>query len=85
MSDHGDIRFRHSRARNRSIALLWFGIVALMPPMVGSSLIGGTVFGLPVPVFYVFLVWVILIAGGYLLSRALDEGGTNENVSGDDL
>lgn len=67
----GGIKFR-----DRSIALLIFGVVLLLPPIAGLSLIDIKVFGLPFPVIYAFTVWALLIAGAALLVRP---SGQNES------
>lgn len=57
------------------MALLLVGIVLLMPPVVGASLIDGRIGGIPVPLLYVFAVWALLITVARLLARGLNEGG----------
>lgn len=61
----------HRKARDRSIALLLIGAVALLPPLAGIFLIDGSVFGVPFPLVYVFAIWALLVAGAAGLSRAL--------------
>lgn len=63
--------------RDRSIALLIFGFVVLLPPIAGLALIDAKIFGIPFPVFYAFSVWAILIAGAVLLARPLRESDTS--------
>lgn len=65
---------RHRKARDRSIALLLLGTVLLMPPIGTIFLIDTSVFGLPFPLIYIFIVWVLLIVGGAWLVRALQDG-----------
>jgi len=69
----GDKQIGGIKYRDRSIALLIFGFVALLPPIAGLALIEAKVFGIPFPVFYAFLVWAILITGAALLARPLRE------------
>ena len=64
------------KARDRSIALLLVGAVLLMPPLIGVSLVDGTVAGLPIPLLYVFAVWAALIAGAAVLARPLQNSET---------
>jgi len=53
--------------------LLIAGAVLLTPPLAGVSLIDGSLGGVPIPLIYVFAVWVLLIVGASLLSRPLTE------------
>ena len=71
MKDSTDLQLTHRKARDRSLALLLAGIVLLMPPAVGISLIEATFLGIPVPLIYLFCVWVTLIAGAAILSNTL--------------
>ena len=73
------------KARDRSIALLLLGVVLLMPPLIGVSLVDGTVAGLPIPLLYVFAVWAALIAGAAVLARPLQnsEGSPPPEDKGD--
>lgn len=59
------------KARDRSLALLLVGTIALMPPIAGIFLIDGTIFGVPFTLIYVFFVWALLVAGAAALSRTL--------------
>lgn len=76
MRDPVDLDQNRRKARDRSIALVLVGSVLLLPPLIGVSLVGGTVAGLPVPLLYVFAVWAALIAGAALLARPLQESET---------
>ena len=64
------------KARDRSIALVVVGIALLMPPLVGVSLVDGSIVGVPVPLVYVFVVWVTLIAAAAALARVLRSSDT---------
>ena len=78
----------HRKIRDRSIALVFAGLLFLLPPIAGVSLIDERVLGLPMPLVYVFLVWGLLIAGAALLSRPLRDlqsGDGNENRNGPGL
>ena len=66
------------KARDRSLALVFAGVLLLLPPIAGISLIDASVAGIPVPILYVFAVWMALIAAAAFLSgnlRASDEEG----------
>lgn len=71
MTDQSDPQLSRRKLRDRSIALLLAGIVLLMPPVVGISLVDGKIGGVPVPLLYVFIVWALLIAGAAVLARPL--------------
>lgn len=62
---------RHRKARDRSIALLLLGSVFLMPPIGAIFLIDATLFGVPFPLVYIFVIWVLLIIGAAALVKAL--------------
>ena len=64
------------KARDRSIAPLLVGVVLLMPPLIGVSLVDGAIAGLPIPLLYVFAVWAALIAGAAALARPLQNSET---------
>jgi hypothetical protein len=69
--DRAELQLSRRKVRDRSIALLLVGAMALMPPVVGVSLIDGTIGGVPAPLVYVFVVWLALIVGTAALSRPL--------------
>ena len=73
------------KALDRTIALLVFGIAMLMPPLVGISLVNISILGMPLPLLYVTVIWVILIVGTAALSRTLrDADGTAPPASSAD-
>jgi len=74
VGDRAALQRSQRKARDRSVVLLILGILFLMPPFGAIFLLDGTVAGLPVPLFYVFVVWLVLIAGTAWLSRVLSEG-----------
>lgn len=69
--DRAELQLSRRKIRDRSIALVLVGTMALLPPVVGISLIEGSIAGLPAPLLYVFAVWSILIAGAAALARPL--------------
>ena len=69
--DRAELQLSRRKIRDRSIALALVGTVALMPPVVGVSLIEGNIGGVPAPLLYVFVVWSVLIAGAAALARPL--------------
>ena len=70
----GTRQTRHRKARDRSVALLLLGIVLLMPPIGAIFLIDTGLLGVPFPLVYIFVVWVLLIAGGAWLVPVLQDG-----------
>ena len=76
MSGPVDIGLTPRKARDRSIALVVAGTVLLMPPLAGVSLVDGSVFGMPIPLVYVSVVWAALIAVAAALARPLQNSET---------
>ena len=62
-----------SRAKilDRARVLLVLGIIALMPPFALIFRVDEQIFGVPVPLFYLFLVWLLLISGALALASRL--------------
>jgi hypothetical protein len=74
MPESSDLHRPHGKTRDRSLVLVLVGTMLLMPPLAGIALIDGRLFGMPIPLLYVFVVWGLLIAGTAWLSRRLDQG-----------
>ncbi len=74
MTDRTTPHGSHRSARDRSMVLMIVGAVLFLPPVAGVFLIDGTIAGLPIPLFYLFAVWIVLIAAAAALSRSLREG-----------
>lgn len=68
-----DLHLSQRKIRDRSIALLLAGILVLLPPIAGISLIEKKIGGVPFALLYVFAVWALLIAGAAALARPLRE------------
>ena len=71
MSERTDPHASRRKTRDRAIALLLAGILLLLPPVAGVSLIEAKPGGLPFPLLYVFAVWAALIAGALMLAGPL--------------
>ena len=71
MENPTDPQFSRRNIRDRSTALLLVGIVMLLPPIAGVSLVDGDIGGLPIPLLYVFVIWALLIAGAAAIARPL--------------
>ncbi|MEM1044958.1 MAG: hypothetical protein AAGL24_02355 [Pseudomonadota bacterium] len=84
MRDRANLQVTRRKMRDRSIALVLVGIVALLPPVAGMALIDGTVAGIPIPVLYVFIVWTALIVGAAALAPALQEQDETGTPGGSD-
>lgn len=54
-------------------------MVLLMPPFVGIALVDGNIFGIPIPLLYVFVVWTLLIIGAATLARPLRDSDDFES------
>lgn len=63
----------HRKIHDRLLVLLLLGVVGLMPPAASIFLVDDTVGGIPVPVVYIFTVWICLIAGCAFLTRKLQK------------
>ena len=74
IQDRGTSQVRHRKARDRSVALLLLGGVLLLPPIGAIFRLDTTLFGVPFPLAYIFVVWVLLIVGGALLVKPLQDG-----------
>ncbi len=59
------------KARDRSFALTVGGVVFLMPPIAAIFLVDGTLFSIPLPLVFVFTIWIVLVAGAFILKPAL--------------
>ena len=71
MTGSAELGLARRKAHDRSIALVLAGTALLMPPLIGVSLVDGKIAGMPVPLVYVSVVWVALIAVAALLARPL--------------
>lgn len=77
MTGSAEIGLTPRKARDRSIALVVAGIALLMPPLVGVSLVDGSIAGMPIPLVYVSVVWAALIAVAATLARPLQNSETS--------
>ena len=74
MADRGQLDLSRRKVRDRSVALLILGILLLLPPIAAVSLLDRNIGGIPIPVLYVFVVWICLIVGGAILAYPLRDG-----------
>lgn len=82
LAGHGPIpddSLRSRKVQDGALLLPIVGMVLLMPPAVQVFTIDGTIFGIPIPVAYVFGVWLALIVvaafAATRLSRLADPPG----------
>ena len=71
MTDRAHLQLTRRKVRDQSVVLWVVGAAAILPPVAGISLVDGEIGGLPVPLVYIFIVWILLIAGAALLARPL--------------
>ncbi len=62
-----------TKARETAALMLWFGIVLLTPPVILIFDKPLELLGVPLPVLYIFCVWLLLIAGSAILARTLPD------------
>lgn len=55
------------------MVILLVGVALLMPPIAPAVLMDEKVFGLPLPLLYIFVVWAVLIVCAVMNARALRE------------
>ncbi len=72
MKDRADLQISRRETRDRSMVLWVIGALFVLPPVAGIFLLPGTIFGLPIPVLYIFAVWLFLIVGAAALAKPLD-------------
>ena len=60
-----------TRIKESAALLLALGIVLYMPPLALIFAKTTTILGIPMPVFYLFGLWLVLIIGVWLISRQL--------------
>ncbi|MDZ7662725.1 hypothetical protein [Thiohalophilus sp.] len=65
-----------TRAPKSAASLLALGIVLLLPPLALIFARQITLWGIPLPVFYIFGLWLVLIIGIWLISRQLKSDST---------
>jgi len=63
------------KLREAALVLPILGVVLLMPPVASLFATDGTLFGVPVLLVYVTIVWAGLILGAALLARRLSMPG----------
>lgn len=64
-------RLTRRKIRDRSMAHVLAGIALLLPPVVGAAAMDAKLGGIPVPLLYVFGVWLLLILVALLLAGPL--------------
>jgi len=64
-----------ARARQAAALLVYLGAVLMLPPIALIFAKPVFVLGLPLPVLYVFGLWLVLIVGSFVVSRRLSASG----------
>lgn len=77
MTDPRDKLLRGRKVRDRSMVHLMVGLVLLMPPVIGVSLMDVRIAGVPAPLAYVFGVWALLIVVALVLAGPLSSSETS--------
>lgn len=62
-----------SRPRETAALVLCLGVVLLFPPIALIFDKPHRLLGVPLPVFYVFGTWLLLVLGAYVVSRILPD------------
>jgi hypothetical protein len=62
-----------SKPRETAALILCLGVAALMPPIALIFGKPGFILGVPVPVLYIFGIWLLLVAGAVAISRILPD------------
>ncbi|MAN79296.1 MAG: hypothetical protein CMM77_05495 [Rhodospirillaceae bacterium] len=57
------------------MAILLVGIVLVMPPFAQVVLVDANLFGVPIPLLYIFVVWAALIFGAAIMAGPLSRTG----------
>tara|TARA_R110000772_G_scaffold231592_1_gene342413 strand:- start:22936 stop:23178 length:243 start_codon:yes stop_codon:yes gene_type:complete len=57
------------------MAILLVGIAMVMPPFAQVVLVDANLFGLPIPLLYIFTVWAALILGAAVMAGPLSKAG----------
>lgn len=62
-----------AKSREAAALLLCAGIVLLLPPLALIFAKPGYLLGIPLPVFYVFGIWIALVIAAVAISRCLPD------------
>jgi hypothetical protein len=66
-----------SKIREKAALLLGLGIVLFMPPVALIFAKPHMLWGIPLPVLYIFVLWLALIGGVRFVSKRLPPGSTD--------
>ncbi|MEP9397434.1 hypothetical protein [Mesorhizobium sp. KR2-14] len=75
------------KREDTALAIPLFGAVLLLPPFLNLFATRTLLFGVPMEVLYLFLVWILLIVGAVMTSRLLPArtGKTHPGDAGDEI
>jgi hypothetical protein len=74
---------RNAVTGDRLIALFLFGMLLLMPPMLGIFNVGYLVLGIPLLYLYLFLAWMLVVLLVALILRSGTEAGDDDGPGSD--
>ena len=72
--DLAERAFRRRRRQDAAFVLPAFGVVLLVTPIFGLFTKDISIFGAPLPIIYVFSVWLVLILLARRMARLLTKG-----------
>ena len=82
-TDTYSARIRHRKYREAALIVPMLGLFLLLPPFIGLFSNGKTLFGIPLILMYIFMVWICLILiTRFLASRLIqnDRAGHNDTA-----
>lgn len=81
MSERQDIRDEDARKKEEAVFIVpVFGALLLLPPLLNLFNTRTLLFGVPLEVLYLFLVWVVLIACSFIISASMPRPRPNSPV-----
>lgn len=66
------------KSREAAALLLCLGAALLFPPIALIFSKAHTVLGIPLPVFYLFGIWLLLVIGAVVISRILPDTASSD-------
>ena len=69
------------KLENAALALLVFGAVLIVPPILSIFNVPVRILGVPLVVMYLFMVWITLVGVTLLLSRRMPQSEISRDVA----
>ncbi|MGB0748501.1 MAG: hypothetical protein ACPGO3_07120 [Magnetospiraceae bacterium] len=82
MRDRLDAQELHRKGRDRAFVLICIGAMLFTPPLAAIFFVDGHILGIPVPVFFLFLIWAVMIFCAAVLSGYLRDDIDPSNTQG---